>query len=178
MSVFLPARCLKTKFMLSFYQNTIYVRVKPNLLSVHHVQTENEYNDIPAIAIDKNGRKSVIIAAGIEATKLADNPNITVVNGFKHPRTLLADFAVAERTLRYFVYKVYPMTFFKPSPILIIHPQQVLDGGLTQIEIRAFGELGAMIGAKRAYVWVGADLSKEDLLQLNFPPEKGNLLFP
>jgi rod shape-determining protein MreB and related proteins len=159
-------------------KNTIYVRIKPNLISALHIQSGNEYSDIPAIAIEKKAGKSSIIAVGIEATHLTGFPNITVANGFKHPRTLLADFAIAERTLKYFVFKVFPISFFKPAPTLIIHPLEVLDGGLTQIEIRAFGELGAMTGSKQVYVWEGVELSKNDLLDRKFPPDKGKLLFP
>lgn len=142
--------------MFSFIQNTIYVRIKPDLMSVLHIQSENEYNDIPIIAIESKGGKNSITAIGLETSKLSGNTNIHVTNGFKHPRTLLADFAKAERTLKYFVAKVRPISFFIPAPVLIIHPQEVLEGGLTQLEIRAFRELGAMLGARHVYVWEGA----------------------
>jgi rod shape-determining protein MreB and related proteins len=164
--------------MFRFIQNTIYVRIKPELISVLHAQSENEFNDTPIIAIDCKGGKNSIIAIGLEASKLSSNANIHVTNGFKHPRTLLADFAIAERTLKYFVAKVRPRSFFMPAPTLIIHPQEVLEGGLTQIEIRAFGELGTMMGARHAYVWEGAELTTTELLKLSFPRDNGRLLFP
>jgi rod shape-determining protein MreB and related proteins len=164
--------------MFGLFKNTIYVRIKPDFISTFHVQSGVEFSDIPAIAIEKNGRKSSIIAVGLQATKLSDNPNVMVTNGFKHPRTLLADFTIAERTLRYFLVKVRPKSFFTPAPVLIIHPQAVLEGGLTQIEIRAFGELGAMIGSRQVYVWEGTELTTKELLNLSFPSDKGSLLFP
>lgn len=164
--------------MFYLFKNTIYVRIKPDFISTFHVQSGLEFSDIPAIAIENNGRKNAIIAVGLEATKLSDNPNVNVANGFKHPRTLLADFAIAERTLRYFVAKVRPRSFLTFAPVLIIHPQDVLEGGLTQIEIRAFGELGAMIGSRQVYIWEGTELTTKELLNLNFPSDKGSLLFP
>lgn len=62
-------------------------------------------------------------------------------------------------------------------PIVVMHPLTMLEGGLTQIEIRAFAELASMAGASRAYVWQGPSLTTEQLRKHSFP-EQGRLLFP
>ena len=164
--------------MFNFFRNTLYVRVKPEHLSVLHIQSGKEFMDLPVIAIKNINGKSSILAIGHDAMTKTGLPNITIANGFKHPLTLLADFTVAELTLKQFINKVAPNKFFTPASIIVIHPLTILEGGLTQIEIRAFTELCIMAGARKVYVWTGPELSKEELQQLNFTRIGGQLLFP
>lgn len=166
----------KINRIFNFFRSTLYVRVRPEYLSVLHVQSDKEFKDVPNIAIEYINGKSLILAVGHEAKAKTGLPNVTVINGFKHPRTLLADFAVAERTLKYFIKKTVPG--FTPSPVVIIHPLDMLEGGLTQIEIRAFAELCSMVGARKVYVWIGPELNNEELQQLDFTRLGGQLLFP
>lgn len=169
---------IKINRMFNFFRNTLYVRVKPENLSVLHVQSGTEFADMPVIAIENSNGKSLILAIGHAAKAKTGLPNVTVANGFKHPRTLLADFAVAERTMKQFIKKVTPSPLFTPSPIVVIHPLDMLEGGLTQIEIRAFAELCSMAGARRVYVWTGPELNNDELQRLDFSRVGGRLLFP
>ncbi|WFP50941.1 hypothetical protein PL263_02665 [Methylomonas sp. EFPC3] len=70
-----------------------------------------------------------------------------------------------------------PKRFFVARPHVVLHPLVMLEGGLTQIEIRAFAELASMAGASKAYVWQGPRLTTEQLGKRSFP-EDGRLLFP
>ncbi len=49
-----------------------------------------------------------------------------------------------------------------PSQILI-HPLEMTDGGLCQIEERLFLEFAMRTGASKALVWVGPELSDEEV---------------
>ena len=164
--------------MFNFFRNTVYVRIKPDRMSVLHVESWKEHSDVPALAIERKDRKSSVLAVGRNAETRAGLSNVIVANGFRHPRTLLADFTVAEQTLKYFLKMVLPGSFLAPSPVVVIHPQAVLDGGLTQIEIRAFAELGTGAGARKVFVWEGPELSKEELRELRFSRAGGRLLHP
>lgn len=164
--------------MFKLFRNTVYVRITPDRMSTLHVESGNEYSDVPTLATKQGNGKSSVIAVGRDATIKSGHANITVVNGFKHPRTLLADFTVAELTLKAFLKNVLPNSFFMPSPVIVIHPKTALEGGLTQIEIRAFVELGIGSGARKTYVWEGPDLSREELLELRFDRANGKLLHP
>jgi rod shape-determining protein MreB and related proteins len=164
--------------MSKLFRNTVYVRIKPDFLSVRHVETGNEHHDLPMLAIEQKGGKRLVVAAGHVAGAKARLPNVSLVNGFQHPRTLIADFTVAELTLKHFMGLVLPKSLFSTSPIIVIHPQALLDGGLTQIEIRAFAELGISAGARQAYVWEGPELSNEELKELRFSRSGGKLLQP
>ncbi len=164
--------------MLKQFRNTLYVRIEPEEITVTHAESGYHFSETPVLAIESKNGKAVILAVGQEALALSSRPNVTINYGFRHPRTLLADFTIAERTLKYLVKKAQPKTFFLAAPILVIHPLALLEGGLTQLEIRAFCELGAMAGARKVYIWVGKELTTAELTELKFPQNGGLLLFP
>ncbi|QPK64956.1 rod shape-determining protein [Methylomonas sp. LL1] len=164
--------------MFKLFRNTLYIRIEPENIALLHVESGSQFADIPMLAIETRKGKSTIIATGRDALMLSGRDNITISNGFRHPRTLLADFAIAEQTLKHFVRKTLPKSLFVTSPVMIIQPLALLEGGLTQIEIRAFAELGALAGARQVYLWVGPELTRDELSKLNFARAGGQLLFP
>lgn len=89
--------------MINLFRNTLYVRIKPDSLSVVHVESGNEHRDVPSLVIEQKNGKTLVVGVGREAETKCRQLNVTVANGFKHPRTLIADFTVAEQTLKYFL---------------------------------------------------------------------------
>ena len=164
--------------MLKIFRSTIYVRIKPERLSVLHIGSGKVFADEPTIAIEQRNGKSYIAAIGRQADTKAGPPNFTIVNGFKHPRTPIADFTIAEMTLKHFLRQVLPRSIFAISPTLVMHPLEDYAGDLTQVEIRAFAELGFGAGGRTVYVWQGAELSQAELRALQFLPAKGRVLYP
>ena len=82
------------------FRNTIYIRLKADEIHLLQVESGNELSLPPEVALDINDGKKFIVAVGNEvkeAKKL--KPSIEVLNGFKHPRTSLADFMIAEQVL-------------------------------------------------------------------------------
>lgn len=164
--------------MLKLFRNTVYVRIKPDRLSVLHVESGKELSEVPDVAIEQKNGKSSVVAVGHDAAAKSGHANIVVANGFKHPRTLIADFTVAEQALKHFLKLLQSGSFLTASPVLVIHPQAALEGGLTQVEIRAFAELGLGAGARKVYLWEGPELSREALHELRFSNVGGKLLYP
>lgn len=164
--------------MLNFLRNTLYIRLSPECLSVLQVESQYLISDLPLVAIEEKKGKKVILAYGQEALAMPNLPGISKINGFKHPRTIIADFGIAEQTMRYFIKQAQKHRKFPSSPIAIIHPIDELEGGFTQIEVRALAELCSMAGASSVYVWQGQELSIQQMERLNFPLNAGKLLFP
>jgi rod shape-determining protein MreB len=164
-------------FLRKTFANTLYVRLSPERLSVLQVESNYLFADVPLVALEEKKGKKVVLACGKDALALANQPNVSTANGFKHPRTIIADFAVAERTLAYFVKQTQKSRMFQPSPLIVIHPVDEFEGGLTQVEIRALVELCAMVGARQVYVWHGRELTTHELETLSFPSNAGKLLF-
>lgn len=164
--------------MLNLLRSTVYVRIKPDRLSVLHVESGNEYRAVPTLAIGKKNGKDIVLGVGQAAATKAGITHVQLANGFKHPRTLIADFTVAEQTLKHFLKMVLPHSLFTASPVVVVHPQAQLEGGLTQVEVRALVELGLGAGGRKVFIWEGPELSKEELHQLKFSRVGGKLLYP
>lgn len=140
-----------------------YVQMRENRLTVINVATGDRWDQAPLLALEANakGIKSVV-AVGDEAKRRV-GPGIEVVNPFAHPRTLLSDFSVAEKLLQE-VFKAMSKSSLMPtSPAVIMHPLEKLDGGLTQIEVRAMRELALGAGARDVLVREGAELPAQDI---------------
>jgi hypothetical protein len=74
---------------------------------------------------------------------------------FKSPRTLIGNFTSAEKEYREGVRKVRRGLL---SPWVLMHPMELTQGGVTQVEARALIELAAGSGSRRVGVWEGEEL--------------------
>jgi rod shape-determining protein MreB len=169
---------LERTSMRNLLRNTYYLRMSAEQFSFLHVESGRLVSQPPLLAWRSVGHKRQPLAAGDAALAMAGQDGVSLGNGFQHPRTLLADFSIAETTLKLLLQQLAPRRWLQLPPVLILHPQTHLEGGLTQIEIRALAELALSAGAKRVYVWVGAALSPSSLARLEFPQNDGQLLYP
>ena len=78
---------------------------------------------------------------------------------FSHERTLLANFTNADRLMKQ---GLSQLKSFLP-PVVVVHPLERLEGGLTQIEERAYQELAVGAGAGKAIVWTGHELNDAEV---------------
>lgn len=85
---------------------------------------------------------------------------------FSHQRSILGNFAIGEQTLARALKRAYAGRWFTPRPFLVIHPQELIDGGLTQIEERALTEMGLGAGASKVKIWMGAPPTAQQLAEL------------
>jgi len=87
---------------------------------------------------------------------------------FSHPRMLIGDYEVAERLMTLAIKEAYPTVVFPPTPRLVMHPKEVLEGGFTEIEVRVLKEMALAAGARAVGVWQGADLSADEVAMFKF----------
>ncbi|NTV96500.1 MAG: rod shape-determining protein MreB [Thiobacillus sp.] len=161
---------------MNLFRNTYYVRIQPDRLTLTHVESGREVADSPVVALSESAGKAKASAVGVEAMQLAGRPDIRLVNGFRHPRTLLADFTAAEMALKHLMARLAPGRWFAPAPVLVLHPLPDQEGGLTAIEVRAFRELALGAGARQVYLWQGDELALDQLRELDFSRARGRLL--
>jgi rod shape-determining protein MreB and related proteins len=95
------------------------------------------------------------IESGNEATFKADVPFSTV-------RMLIGDFAAADRALKDALQQAHKGRFRAPSQI-VIHPLELIEGGLSQIEERTIYEVAKGAGASKVLVWLGPELTDEQV---------------
>lgn len=103
---------------------------------------------VVAIKEDKIRGAKTIAAVGHEAKMMLGRTpgNITAIRPLKDG--VIADFAVTERMLRYFIEKVHESNLLRPSPRILI----CVPCGSTQVERRAIRESAAMAGAREVYL--------------------------
>ena len=147
-----------------YFRPVVYVTLEPERLAMREVGSARRISGPPLAAISREPKRR-IVAVG-EAAKAA--PDADLFNPFKHPRTLLSDFTLAEQLVKAFLKQLFADRLFAASPIVVLHPRVDPEGGFTQIEIRALQELGIGAGASKVIVWQGRDLADEELLSLEF----------
>jgi len=103
---------------------------------------------VVAIKEDRIRGNKTIAAVGLDAKlMLGRTPgNITAIRPLKDG--VIADFAVTERMLRFFIEKVHQSKLLRPSPRILI----CVPCGSTQVERRAIRESAAMAGAREVYL--------------------------
>jgi rod shape-determining protein MreB and related proteins len=103
---------------------------------------------VVAIKEDKVRGAKTIAAVGAEAKKMLGRTpgNISAIRPLKDG--VIADFAVTERMLRYFIEKVHQSKLLRPSPRILI----CVPCGSTQVERRAIRESAAMAGAREVFL--------------------------
>lgn len=79
---------------------------------------------------------------------------------FSHPRLLVGNFELAERTLMEGMKEAWPSRLLAPRPQVIMHPREVLEGGYTMIEQRVLQEMALGAGARQVKVWLREELDK------------------
>lgn len=158
--------------LLAALQATVYVQVSPQRLSLRNVKTGEQIVDVPEMAIGLAPPR-VILAVGSQA-RAAALQGAELVNPFAHPRTLVSDFTVAEQLLKHQLRKLMPRSLLSLAPHLVIHPLGSPEGGFTQVELRAFRELGLGAGAAHVQVWTGRPLSDQEVLARQRPNAEGH----
>lgn len=88
---------------------------------------------------------------------------VTATKPFTTRRLLVGQFMAAERALREGLKDLFAHKWFPPSPVVVIHPLEMVEGGLSEVEDRVFKELAAGAGARKVIVWVGHELSDAEV---------------
>ena len=136
---------------MQFFKRYIYIQLSPQRVTVRDPNAQREVAEVPEIAIqDPATDKSKVLAVGSAARGVVGTPGTAIVNPFAHPRSLISDFTLAELVLKNFVGRALGSSWLQRSPTAIVHPLGQHEGGLTQVELRAFRELALSAGASAA----------------------------
>lgn len=95
--------------------------------------------------------------------------NIEVVISAIHPftttRLLVGEFNNAEKLLKETLKKMFKGQWYAASPIIVIQPMEMIEGGLSPVEERVLRELAFGAGGRKVVVWVGKELSNEEVIE-------------
>jgi hypothetical protein len=82
---------------------------------------------------------------------------------FTTRRLLVGEFIPAADTLRRAFRQVLPLSGYIAAPRVVMHQTTLTEGGLSAVENRVLLEVADYAGAKRAAVWIGHDLSDDQV---------------
>jgi rod shape-determining protein MreB len=137
-----------------FFSKDLLVELSEAKVSIKVFECSELLEYEPYIAIE-NTKKGLVIKAIGESAKLLFTENIRVVNPFKHARSFVADFALAEKLLQYGIYTIHNCSILRPAPRVVIHQLEKTEGGLTDIEDRVLRELALGTGAREVVIYLG-----------------------
>ena len=146
------------KFLRACYSNDVYIQVWENRLKVRNLNNWVVFDDDPLIALQaRDKRGPTVEAIGRSVYQLPNKADLSILNPFSHPRSLINDFQCASKILMHAVRDVHRARWFAPHPRLIIHPMEKVEGGLTSIETRAFRELCLSANAREVSIYLGKE---------------------
>jgi rod shape-determining protein MreB len=154
----------------------IYVQVSPERIFLRRVATGETIDDVPQIAIDTQGAVAAFGHAAEEAAKW--RPDVRLLNGFSHPRSLIGDMEAAAVTLRCFLEKLAPgmkRRFRKAKPDVVIHAADLRD--LSGLEAWGLQRVAELAGARNVRLWLGEEPAYETLV-LGASQASGSFLAP
>ena len=89
----------------------------------------------------------------VEAQELQGGRNLTISCGaLSHPRTLMGSFVEIESCFKQIVQEITPNTFLSQAPIVIVHLREDVEGGYTEVELRAFKEAAYGAGGREVFM--------------------------
>ena len=90
---------------------------------------------------------------------------LTATQPFSTARLLVGEFNEAEKLLTKGIKQLSKHTWFSPSPVIVIQPMEMAEGGLSGVESRAIRELAFGAGARKVVVWEGKTLTDNEVLE-------------
>lgn len=158
--------------MISYFQPVVYIQISPEQLTLRNLRTGESIVDVPEMAVAASPQPK-ILAVGTQAREAAALQAAQVLNPFAHPRSLVSDFTAAQLLLKHQLRRVVGRSLWAVSPYVVMHPLGSPLGGFTQVERRAFLELGHGAGAAVVHLWMGRPLTNEELLARKAPVSGG-----
>ncbi|MBW9266145.1 MAG: rod shape-determining protein [Candidatus Thiodiazotropha sp. (ex. Lucinisca nassula)] len=147
------------QLLLGKLSKDVVIEIAESQIRVFSFNGEAEYYDEPLIAIKTDGKKETILEIGKNAaTHVASD--VTVLNPFSHPRSMVASFTFAEKIIQHAIRELH-QSIFRPAPRVIMHQLEKNEGGLTEIEDRVLRELALGAGAREVIVYSGAKINKQ-----------------
>lgn len=103
-----------------------------------------------------------------EIIKVSGDPVVEVITSFEPfttRRLLIGEFTLAEYLLVTGIKKVLPRKLIKRKPAILMHPLEMTDGGISEVERRLLREIAISSGAYKVAVWVGDELNSHQVIE-------------
>ncbi|MFE8073461.1 hypothetical protein QQM79_20585 [Marinobacteraceae bacterium S3BR75-40.1] len=99
-----------------------------------------------------------------EIMKVSGEPAVEIVSSpepFSTSRLLIGEFVRAEHELQQGIQKLLPKKLIKRRPKVLMHPIEMTEGGLSEVEVKVLREVAFGAGAYKVELWEGEELSPQ-----------------
>jgi hypothetical protein len=79
---------------------------------------------------------------------------------FTTERLLVGEFSLAVEFLKNAIKSMFANKLMLRKPAILLHPMEMISGGLCEVEHRLFQELALAAGGHKVVIWTGEELSK------------------
>jgi hypothetical protein len=154
--------------MRSPFQNVVYVQLKRRWMSIRILSWaggDSKWEGVPEflLARDRRGRLNALTPGAVPPVTAVEVSRCALLN---HPRTAIGNYTQFLHGLRCFAREAgFKRALSKP--LVIFHLHDFLEGGLTELEERAFGQLAMEFCSGQSVVLCGGDeLSAPEVVAL------------
>ncbi len=84
---------------------------------------------------------------------------------FSNDRLLIADFYKAISFLKSLINKVKKDSLVKRYNSILVHPMELIEGGISEVELRIFVETFESVGGRVVKVWDGEELDRKQVIE-------------
>jgi len=148
-------------FIRRLFSSDLIIELSEKKITVREFSSDQMFEFEPVMAIEHieepriNAR--IVKAIGEEVHSLSP-AGLTVINPFKHTRSFVANYEVAEKMIQYGIQKMQK-SWIRPAPRIVMHQLEKVDGGLTSVESKVLKELALGAGARKAVVYTGIKIN-------------------
>jgi rod shape-determining protein MreB len=132
-------------FIFSLFSNDMGIDLGTATVLVHVKDQGIVLNEPSVVALEKETKN--VVAVGVEAKEMLGKTPSDIIAVRPLRNGVIADFAVAEKMIRYFIKKVHNRSS-------LLHPRIVVGvpSGITEVERRAVREAAVQAGARKVYL--------------------------
>lgn len=84
---------------------------------------------------------------------------------FSNSRLIISEFLIAESFFKKVFLRLKKNYKIKRYDTILVHPMELNEGGISEVEKRIFMESFERVGARRILIWEGRELSNREVLK-------------
>lgn len=138
----------------------VYIRFTRDKISFYYYPLDVRYEDEPILALRKKGKNWNVTAVGKAVYDLKPEDTSVIYTPFKPFALEPENFGLAQKVVRALMEKGGALKGALISPRVIMHPNKSY---VSEMEAHAYRELALSAGAREAVVYVGDELSADEI---------------
>lgn len=161
------------KSLKHYFNSIVYLQIWKEQIKATNSSNQITLIEPAVIAVKKtSSHTKELMYVGEEAIAQSNIEYLDLIYPFKNDKYLINDFDAAEALITNMLCRTKSLwRFLRPSPLVVIHPMDIREIEISQVEYRALLELALGSGAGDAAIYTGSEL---EINHINFYQIKRN----